>query len=241
MTKLTDYQSELIQKYYDRVYKSVYRYIGRFTVITNFYGGRAEATDAAIGYIVESAMSFDINKAEKESKFVTWASIKCIHNILDNHRFVLNKSSTSQKRSLYNKIKHRMLSETGHIDYQKIFNKIKQEHGIKVTAREVFPERDIYEFSEYLIDDNNFLEGIQWDDLKRHLIERANKMFGQKYPLYTAVLEQYLIPKCENAEYPTLKTLSEKLNCSEVMLCNIITSDLMKDMIESCETSLLKE
>jgi len=235
MKKLSDYQSELIEKYYDQVYKKVYKYIGKLNGSIRYYGDRKSATDAAIGYIVEAAISFNIDIAKSEHKFITWASICCINNLIDNYRSVLNKPYLTLKRKLYSKIKEEMISNQGYASHKDIVELIKKEHNVKITKREVSYECNVFDYKDSIVDNEDFVKTIEWNDIKEHLIKHADSVFGDKYPLYTEVLKKYIIPKSENNAYPTLSDLSKELNCSESRLSQIIDSDKMKQMIQMSE------
>jgi DNA-directed RNA polymerase specialized sigma subunit len=216
--KLSEAQQQLIIDNLDNIRSTLVCMIRRLRPHLQ-YDILQDLTEAALAHSVEAAYKFSSNHGNQKRDFHKYAAFICYARTIDEGR--RNNKMPPHKQKKKNEARERVDESVKARGFAE-----NEEHRATRVNPNFVSLHDPAGLGAADSYHDTGLDRVDWEDTKALLIKRFNHVFGDQSPekntVYRSLLCDYLIPKVEGEEHPTLAQLALKLNISESRLSQIV-------------------
>ena len=168
----------------------------------------------ACSFLPEVYQKYEFGQSHTETRFINFATNRCIFNLIDNYRSVYKEASARKPKAQkdLHQEHDRQLKQKGYCDDAHILDKVhspKRPIFFNSSQQNVFKEQDgdidllDTAVSQKDISTHSFQE-LEWEDWKRNILKRCKVKFVEegkpKDVIYYRLVRDYLLPKCENRD-----------------------------------------
>lgn len=240
-SRLSDQDKIFISNHYNDVKKQIVKIVKRKKNIYSRMGHWEDVTDEILSNLPEVYFEFD---KKINSSFVNFATDRCVFRFLDDVRTTTNHRLRRQK--VISQIKDTIVKRQGFCDQdewvrvaKKLFGLKKLSSALRLSSREESSDEH-----EYRDKRRSALEQIEWEDLKKNIVDKAYKKFpknSRSHRICRLAITGNILAKAEGSAFKTIEQISEEVGINVTYASQLLNGKKFFELMEECEISYDKD